>query len=90
MVHILQVFVSEYIVIGSDSGQGSLLAALEKGAFMIVLELNRLASFPCPSMFVIFATLYARWMDVRITLVFSLLLCFHYLRKNELFWRSAN
>lgn len=34
---------SEYAVTGSDSGQGSLLAALAEGAFMIGLELNRSA-----------------------------------------------
>ncbi|CAM6106507.1 unnamed protein product [Calypogeia fissa] len=35
-----KVFVSEYAVTGSDSGHGSLLAALAEGAFMIGLEMN--------------------------------------------------
>ncbi|KAG6549463.1 hypothetical protein Mapa_008999 [Marchantia paleacea] len=35
-----KVFVSEYAVTGSDSGTGSLLAAIAEGAFMIGLEKN--------------------------------------------------
>eukprot|EP00246_Nothoceros_aenigmaticus_P016769 TRINITY_DN7822_c0_g1_i1.p1 TRINITY_DN7822_c0_g1~~TRINITY_DN7822_c0_g1_i1.p1 ORF type:complete len:245 (-),score=43.60 TRINITY_DN7822_c0_g1_i1:103-837(-) len=35
-----KVFVSEYAVVGGDSGKGSLLAALAEAAFMIGLEIN--------------------------------------------------
>lgn len=41
----LQAFVSEYAVVGADSGRGSLLAALAEGAFLIGIELNRFE--PC-------------------------------------------
>jgi alpha-N-arabinofuranosidase len=37
----MQVFASEYAVVGRDAGTGSLLAAVAEAGFMVGLERNR-------------------------------------------------
>lgn len=43
-INVLQAFVSEYAVTGTDAGRGSLLAGLAEAAFLIGIEKNRFAA----------------------------------------------
>ena len=43
-INVLQAFVSEYAVTGTDAGRGSLLAGLAEAAFLIGIEKNRFAT----------------------------------------------